>query len=70
MAAIRGWYDEHDAALKKLLAIGLANGDVAAVLTRRFGRVVSGAAVEHRARRLGLHSLARGGRPTGKRSYR
>jgi len=63
MAAIRGWFDEHDAVLKDLLRRGLANGDVAAVLTRRFGRVITGAAVEHRARRLGLRSRARGGRP-------
>jgi hypothetical protein len=63
MAGIRGWFAQHDRALAELLATGLANGEVAAILTRRFGRQVSGAAVEHRARRLGLRSRARGGRP-------
>jgi hypothetical protein len=63
MAGITWWTPQRQAALGELLAVGLANGDVAAVLTRRFGRIITAAAVEHRARRLGLHSRARGGRP-------
>lgn len=63
MAGIVWWTGRRQAALAELLRCGLSCGDAAAVLTRRFGRQITADAATHEARRLGLRSRARGGRP-------
>jgi hypothetical protein len=63
MAGITWWTVDRASALKALLDSGLSHGDAAAVLTRRFGRLITRGAAADAARRRGWRSLARGGRP-------